>query len=96
MLATRSKIAGSVTSTASPLRVRSIADELDRDRARRVRRQVACLASAGPAAEIEVAVMPHRADPGGVRAPARPDRAEEESNEGTVRAEREETVPVSP
>ena len=44
-----------------------------------VRRQVACLTNTGPAGEIQVAVVPYRADPGGVRAPAGPDRAKEEA-----------------
>src|SRR6266511_4382806 len=49
----------------------------DRERAGRVRRQVASLAGAGSAGEVEVAVEPCGADAGGVGAAVRPGRPEE-------------------
>src|SRR5690242_9507393 len=64
MLATCGKIAGSVTRTASPPRVRSMPGSLTEIVQAGVRRQVACLASTGPAGETQVAVVPYRADPG--------------------------------
>src|SRR5688500_3412097 len=52
--------------------------QLDRDRAGRVRRQVARLAGFWPADDKEVAVVPERPDPGGMWASIRSYRAEEE------------------
>ena len=60
----------------------ALQDEVDAlqahgDRAGRVRRQIARLAGARPAGEIDVAVVPERADAGGVRPAVRARRAEE-------------------
>src|SRR5215207_11714828 len=48
------------------------------DRAGRVLRQIARLAGARPAGEIDIAVVPERADAGGVRSPVRSRCAEED------------------
>src|SRR4051794_29350486 len=52
------------------------------DRAGGVRGQVARLAGPGAAREVEIAVEPERADPGGVRVAVRANCAEEERDAG--------------
>src|SRR6266536_4067209 len=68
----------------------------DRERAGRVRRQVASLAGAGSAGEAEIAVEPCGADAGGVGAAVRPGRPEEVRGARLRLAGHEEVVRPAP
>src|ERR1039457_210239 len=94
--ATRSRIAGPVTRVAVPSRVKSRPGNLTEIVQAGFNARFRALRVPGPLVKYKVAIVPHRADPGGVRAPVRPDRAQEEAGQRPLRAGRKQIMRPAP